>query len=140
MKAIYLLDTNIFSYIAKGSSAAARAQLHRTLGEGKAAVALSAITEAEVRFGMEKYALSRARRSAIEGLVLHFQVLSWGSAEAAAYARLRARLEARGISVATMDLLIAAQAIAAEATLVTRDRIFARMDELPATENWATDL
>jgi predicted nucleic acid-binding protein len=39
-----------------------------------------------------------------------------------------------------MDMLIAAQAIAAGAVLVTGDKIFARVDDLHATVNWATDI
>ena len=58
----------------------------------------------------------------------------------AAYAATRARLEARGITVGAMDLWIAAQAVAAGAVLVTRDKIFSHMEALPATVNWATDL
>ncbi|MDQ1453644.1 MAG: hypothetical protein QOK38_3510, partial [Acidobacteriaceae bacterium] len=48
----YLLDTNMVSYIVSGASAAARAQLLRL--DGKNAVYVSAISEAELRFGMAK--------------------------------------------------------------------------------------
>lgn len=140
MTTAYLLDTNMFSYIAKGVSQAARGVFLRLSQERDAALCLSVISEAEIRFGMEKHRLSRARRSAIESLFAHFQILPWGSDEAAAYGRVRARLEARGITVESMDLLIAAHAIAAGAVLVTRDTIFARIEEIHATANWASDL
>jgi tRNA(fMet)-specific endonuclease VapC len=140
MSVIYLLDTNMFSYIAKGASPAARAELLRLSQDRDAVVCISVITEAEVRYGMAKYSLSRARRSAIEGLFANLQILSWGSDEAAAYAQAKAKLEAKGITVAVMDMLIAAQAIAAGAALVTRDKIFANIDDLEASVNWATDL
>jgi tRNA(fMet)-specific endonuclease VapC len=126
----YLLDTNTFSYIAKGSSPAARAEFQR----------ISVVTEAEVRYGMAKRSLSRARCSAIEGLFANLQILPWGSDEAAAYAHARTKLETHGTTVALMDMLIAAQAIAAGAVLVTGDKIFARVDDLHATVNWATDI
>jgi len=89
---------------------------------------------------MAKRNLSRSRRSAIESLFAHFQILPWGSEEAAVYALTRAKLEAKGITVESMDLLIAAQAIVAGAVLVTRDKIFAHVDDLHATVNWASDL
>jgi len=136
----YLLDTNTFSYIAKGSSPAARAEFQRLAQDRSAVLCISVITEAEVRYGMAKRSLSPSRRSAIEGLFANLQILSWGSEEAAAYARVRTKLETAGITVAAMDMLIAAQAIAAGAVLVTRDTIFARLDDLDATVNWATDL
>jgi predicted nucleic acid-binding protein len=39
-----------------------------------------------------------------------------------------------------MALLIAAQAIAAGAVLATSDKIFAHVEDLHATVNWANDL
>jgi tRNA(fMet)-specific endonuclease VapC len=89
---------------------------------------------------MAKRSVSRERRSAIEGLFALLEVLAWGTEEAAAYGRSRAKLEAQGTTVALMDMLIAAQAIAAGAILVTRDRVFAQVDDLRATVDWATDL
>jgi len=139
----YLLDTNTFSYIAKGLSQAARSEFQRLSLDEDSAICISAITEAEVRFGMAKHALSRSRRTAIEGLFSNLQILPWGTDEAAAYAQARAALEAKGVTVSVMDMLIAAQAIATGAVLVTADKIFARVGEvtnLAATVNWATDL
>jgi len=136
----YLLDTNTFSYIAKGTSPAARAEFQRLSQDQDAVLCISAITEAEVRYGMAKRSLSRVRCSAIEGLFANLEILPWGSDEAAAYATAKAKLEGQGTTVAVMDMLIAAQSIAAGAVLVTRDQIFAKVDDLHATVNWATDL
>lgn len=140
MTATYLLDTNMFSYIAKGISPAARSEFLRLSQDSNVSLCLSVMTEAEVRFGMAKRNLSRSRRSAIESLFAHFQILPWGSEEAAAYGLTRAKLEAKGITVESMDLLIAAQAVAAGAVLVTNDKIFAHVEDLNATVNWANDL
>ena len=143
MTSTYLLDTNTFSYIAKGSSPAARAEFQRLSNDKVAALCISVITEAEVRFGMAKHALSRARCAAIEKLLANVQILEWGSDEAAAYAQLRAKVEARGITVSAMDLLIAAQAIATGAVFVTGDKIFAKVAEvaeMATMVNWATDI
>jgi tRNA(fMet)-specific endonuclease VapC len=136
----YLLDTNMFSYIAKGNSPAARREWRRLSRDREVAICISVITEAEVRYGMAKHALSRERADAIEGLLANLQILPWGSEEAAAYARTRAQLEGKGVTLSAMDMLIAAQAIAAGAVLVTRDKIFEPVPDLHATVNWATDL
>jgi tRNA(fMet)-specific endonuclease VapC len=137
---IFLLDTNTFSYIAKGSSPAARQEFQRHEEDRESRLCLSVITEAEVRFGMAKHSLSASRKAAIEGLLAHFEILPWGSAEAAVYAEERARLEAQGITLATMNLLIAAQAIAAGATLVSNDSIFRKTKGLWTIENWTMDV
>lgn len=136
----YLLDTNMFSYIAKGNSPAARREWLRLSQDREAAVCISVITEAELRYGLAKHALSRERADAIEGLLANLQILPWGSEEAAAYARTRVQLEGRGVTLSTMDMLIAAQAIAAGAVLVTRDKIFEHVSDLHGTVNWAIDL
>ena len=92
---------------------------------------------------MARRGLSRSRCAAIEGLFANLQILPWGSDEAAAYAQARAALEAKGVTVSLMDMLIAAHAIVTGAVLVTADKIFAKVGEvtdLAATVNWATDL
>jgi len=136
----YLLDTNMFSYIAKGNSSAARREWLRLSQDREATVCISVITEAEVGYGLAKRSLSRERADAIEGLLANLQILPWGLEEAAAYARTRAQLEGEGVTLSVMDMLIAAQAIAVGAILVTRDRIFEHVSELHATVNWANDL
>lgn len=140
MSRIILLDTNTFSYIVRGNSQAARREFLRRKADSSLRLCLSVITEAEVRYGIAHFALSPQRRSAIEALLAHFEILPWGSGEAAVWAETRAQLESSGLTIATMDLLIAAQAIAAGAVLVTRDRIFREIEALPGLEDWATDL
>jgi tRNA(fMet)-specific endonuclease VapC len=142
MASNYLLDTNIFSYIAKGISPAARAEFQRLSKSRDTHLFISAVTEAEVRYSMARHPLLPARRAAIEGLLANVQILEWGSSEAAVYADLRAKLVVRGITVSAMDLFIASQAIAAKAVLVTGDKIFERVAEGAglATVNWATDI
>ena len=49
-------------------------------------------------------------------------------------------MEKKGITLGNMDMMIAAHAIVARATLITNDKAFAQVDELPAPVNWATDL
>lgn len=143
MKTTYLLDTNTFSYLVSGKSQAARAEFRRLTSEPDAHLCISVITEAEVRYGMKKRALSPARRAAIEGLFAHLEILPWGSKEAAVYAHALPELEAQGLDVDTMDFLIGVHAAARSDILVTHDKIFARIAEIveiPATVDWAKDI
>lgn len=143
MSFTYLLDTCTFSYIAKGTSPAARSEFQKHSKDRDAGVCISVITEAEVRYGMAKRALSHTRCAAIEGLFANVEILPWGSDEASAYAQARAKLEAQGITVALMDMLIAAQASAAGAVLVSGDKIFSKVAKetgIVATVDWAIDV
>jgi tRNA(fMet)-specific endonuclease VapC len=131
------------AHVATGRSRKARDEFYRLTNEPNAQLSISALTEAEVRFGMAKRALSPVRIAAIENLMSYFDVLPWGSEEAAVYGKARRDLEQRGIRYQHMDLLIGTQAVATNATLVTNDSIFERLAPvigIPALVDWATDL
>ncbi len=138
MNITYLLDTNTLSYIAKGKSQAARAQL-ASLNAGDVAC-ISSITEAEVRYGLTRRPQAHRLHAAVEALLFKLQILPWGSDEAAAYGKLRARLEAAGSVLSELDLQIVAHAIAIGAVLVTNDKALRRIKELHGTVNWASDV
>jgi tRNA(fMet)-specific endonuclease VapC len=138
-----MLETNIVSYIASGSSQAARTEFRRLTNDPDAHVCISVMTEAEVRYGMEKRTMSPARRAAIEGLFANLEILPWGSEEAAIYARALPELQAQGIGVSLMDFLIGVHAAASNSVLVTHDKNFSRIAEITgihATVDWAKDL
>lgn len=134
----YLLDTNTVSHIVRGRSPAARARL-AGLGAHEMA-SISAITEAEIRYGLAKRPDAHALARAVDGFLAKVRVLSWDRDEALAYGHLRARLEVVGKTLGNLDMLIAAQAIAHGATLVTSDRAFSQVEELRLIEDWAVDL
>ena len=134
----YMLDTNMVSYIVKGRSLAASARL-LALRDDEIAT-LSAITVAEIRYGLAKKPDATTLKSLMDAFLASVRVLPWGREEAEAYGRVRAKLEKNGVSLGNMDMMIAAHAIVTGATLVTNDNAFAQVDELAATANWATDL
>ena len=138
MNVLYMLDTNMVSYIAKGQSQAARARM-LNLGNDEM-VCLSAITEAEIRYGLAKRPEATALRERMDWFLTAVKVLPWGREEAKAYGLLRAKLESSGQPLENMDMQIAAHSVAMGAVLVTNDKAFARVDDLHATVNWATDL
>lgn len=136
-----MLDTNTVSYIVKGQSKRARQMLRQCSEEDD--VCISAITEAEILYGLAKHKLSVETRAAVEQFLAKIDVLPWDSAAARAYGTARASLERAGQPLANMDLLIAAHAAAAGAVLVTSDNGFGRRFEHfngMTTANWADDL
>jgi tRNA(fMet)-specific endonuclease VapC len=138
MKFLYMLDTNMVSYITKGHSQAARTRMLNLKDDE--VVCLSAITEAEIRYGLAKRPEATALRERMEWFLAAVKILPWGREEAKAYGTLRAKLESSGKTLENMDMQIAAHAIALGAVLVTNDKAFAHVDDLHATVNWATDL
>jgi len=135
---LYMLDTNTISYVANGKSKVARA---RMLGLGAdEAVCLSVITEAEIRYGLAKRPEAVALKERMEWLLAAIRILPWGREEARVYGELRASLEAAGKTLESMDMQIAAHAVAAGAVLVTSDKAFGFVSDLKGNVNWATDL
>jgi len=138
MSSLYMLDTNMVSYIANGHSKAARSRM-LNLREDEV-VCLSAITEAEIWYGLAKRPEATALRERMEWFLAAVKILPWGRDEAKSYGALRAKLEFSGKTLGNIDMQIAAHAIALGAVLVTNDRALAQIDDLRATANWATDL
>jgi tRNA(fMet)-specific endonuclease VapC len=134
----YLRDTNTVSYIAKGNSRAARARLEAA-GDGDI-VSISAMTEAELRYGLAKRPQAHSLHAAIEALLFKLRILPWGREEAAACGAIRAKLRLAGKALDGMDMLIAAHAMAVGAVLVTNDQAFQHVEDLAGSVNWATDL
>ncbi len=133
-----MLDTNTVSYIVRGKSLAARAKLDKLQDDEIGCI--SVITEAELRYGTSKQAPGSARLAALNILFDKLQILPWGSDEALVYGDLRAKLERTGRVLGNLDMLIAAHAVSTNATLVTRDKTFAQVEDLRPPVNWATDI
>jgi tRNA(fMet)-specific endonuclease VapC len=132
MAARYLLDTNTVSYVLKGNFPSVRQRLVRV---PIADVSISVITEAELRFGVAKLPHATKLTIAVEEFLRRIEVLPWDSAAARHYARLRATLEESGQPMGNLDLMIASQGVAMEATVVTNDRVFRRIKDL-RIEDW----
>jgi tRNA(fMet)-specific endonuclease VapC len=133
-----MLDTNTVSDIVKGKSQAARAKL-ANLQHGEIAC-ISAITEAELQYGLAKSPKATVIRSVVEAFVAKIQVLPWGREEALAYGAFRAKQEAARKPLGNLDTLIAAHAISVGAVLVTNGKALLQVADLPATVNWSTEL
>jgi tRNA(fMet)-specific endonuclease VapC len=120
-----------------GNSQASRAKLAGLLNEEIACI--SAITEAELQYGVAKSPKAKTLRPALEGFLAKIEILPWERDEAYAYGRLRAKQEAAGKPVGNLDMLIAAHAVSVGAILVTNDKAFSHVADLPRILNWATD-
>jgi tRNA(fMet)-specific endonuclease VapC len=132
MPDFYLLDTNTVSYVIKGNIPKVRNRLAKI---PMAQVAISVVTEAELRYGIAKRPAAKQLRVAVEELLIRVTILPWESQAAREYGELRADLERSGMPVGNLDLMIAAQALAADAVLVTNDAALLRIKRLK-TEDW----
>jgi len=127
----YMLDTNIVSHFVRKQSAVDA----RIVALPMETLCVSAITEAELRFGLTKRPGNRTLAHEVNEFLSRVDALPWDRGVSAHYAQLRAEIERRGKPLAPLDLLIAAHALAAGATLVTSDAAFSQIPNLP-TQDW----
>jgi tRNA(fMet)-specific endonuclease VapC len=131
--AVYMLDTDISSYIMKRSHDAV---LRRLQTVAVVDVCISAITRSELVYGVEVSPRPQQDRAALDAYVLHVAVLDYPGEAAVDYGRIRADLKERGTMIGANDLLIAAHARCLGLTLVTNNtREFERVKGLKI-ENW----
>ena len=128
----YLLDTNMASYIIKGNFPHVRQNLQRV---AMSEVGISAVTEAELRFGVLRKPQAVRQQVAVEEFILRVEILPWDSDAARHYAALRSALEDSGTPMGNLDMMISAQALASGAVLVTHDKVFHRVKQLKI-EDW----
>lgn len=127
----YLLDSNIVIDAIRGEP-----QARRRLNEAEpGALAISALTEAELLFGVEKRRSKLKSGDPTPAILDQLTVLPWDSEAAKTYAVLRSGLEMIGKPLDRIDLLIASHALALRAVLVTRDQAFTQVPRL-RLENW----
>jgi len=129
---IYLLDTNVASYVIKGNIPQVRQRLVKV---PLASVAISVVTEAELRFGVARKPEAARLKIAVEEFLLRINVSPWDSEAAKQYAHVRSALEVSGEPMGNLDLMIAAHALSIQAVLVTDDRVFRRVRQLQI-EDW----
>jgi tRNA(fMet)-specific endonuclease VapC len=129
----YLLDTNIASHIIKGDIPAVR---QRLVAVPMHKVAISVITEAELRYGLSKRGHPPGLTLRIDVFLKRVHILAWSSDAALTYADLRVACEAAGRPLSPLDMMIASHARAIGATLVTSDRAFARAPVGLMIEDW----
>jgi tRNA(fMet)-specific endonuclease VapC len=128
----YMLDTNVISELMKNPRGKAAKRIAR-IGEDN--ICTSIIVAAELRYGCARKGSERLLKS-VEDLLAEIDVLPFESPADAEYGNIRSELENAGKPVGANDFLIAAHAIAVNATVVT-----ANIDEFKRVrglkvENW----
>lgn len=128
---MYMLDTDSVSYALRGQGRVGfRIAQHRP-----SKLCISAITAAELRFGADRRKSTKIH-NLIDVFTAAVAVVPFDDDCAAHYGTIASEFARRGTPIGTLDVLIAAHAMAIGATLVTNDvKHFSRVRGL-SVENW----
>lgn len=131
----YLLDTNTLIYLINRRPRHS-AVLERFSREQSEDLCVSAITLAELRYGIAKSRRAESNRRAFLHAIEALHAVPFDARAAERYGVVRAELEASGKPIGPLDMLIAAHALSLDLTLVTsNEREFSRVGRL-RVENW----
>ena len=118
MPEVYMLDTDVCSYIIKHRPAC----LKETFLKHKDDIlCISAVTYAELLYGLEKNPSDRLVHDVTEFVSL-VKVVDWNSVAAQKYAKVRHAMTKKGQIIGSLDMQIAAAAMAVDAQLVTNNK------------------
>ena len=102
-------------------------------------VCVSVITRAELLYGLKRLPADHRLHLAVRRFLKIVRVLSWDSEAANFYAEIRHQLISAGRPIGELDMMIAAHALAASATLVSNNiEHFGRIHLPLVLVNWAS--
>jgi tRNA(fMet)-specific endonuclease VapC len=131
---MYLLDTNICSYLMKRVYPA---MIERVRTFAARELKVSVVTLFELEYGVLRSERRDHLRRVIRAFLENVEILDWTPSAAREAGAVRAELAAAGNPIGAYDLLIAGHARSLDATLVTHNvREFSRVSGL-RLEDWA---
>ncbi len=125
---IVMLDTNTCIALIKRKPVHA---LHKFSEYQVGDIGISAVTLAELRYGVSKSQHQAKNQAALDEFVLPLEVAAFDEQATVAYGVLRAALEKKGAPIGPLDTMIAAHALSLGVTLATNNmREFKRVPKL----------
>ncbi len=114
----YLLDSDICIYVIKKQPKNVWKQFHSL---NFSDMALSAVTVAELRYGVAKSRAKERNEAALEEFLAPLRIMPFDETATTVYGEIRADLARKGTPIGPLDMLIAAQAVSLGVTLVTNN-------------------
>ena len=133
---MYLLDTNIVSYLMRGDEKLiAKIKSHKP-----SELSICTITLAEIYYGIEKSPIKKKeRRNKIQRIYSQLEIYTFDEPAALKYSIIRTQLEKDGLVISERDLQIASIAMANKLILVTHNvKEFKRILKLEF-EDWSNE-
>lgn len=134
---MFLLDTNICSYLVSNAEPYSQNILSHLTRYGKKDIFISSITAAEMFYGIENSTQKELNLRLMGDFISNFGVLDFTSKNAASYGKIRLEMKNKNRRIGDMDMLIAAVALSNSLVLVTNnEKDFKDISGL-RMENWS---
>jgi tRNA(fMet)-specific endonuclease VapC len=131
---LYMLDTDIASYLIKGKSPQVDEKLAK---HHPSSICISAITKAEILYGLKSLSSENRLHLVAQEFFKLIRVLPWTEDAANWYATIRHQLKNTGQPIGEMDMMIASHALALGTQLVTNNlRHYERINAPLILVNW----
>ena len=129
---IYILDTDTISLLVRRNPSVIKNLVKHEDDE----ICISAITYAELRFGLEKKG-SEKLFNEVSTILGKLSIIDFNSSQSEHYGKIRLKLEKSGTPLGDMDMLIAAAALSAGAILVSHNvKHFSKVEGIKV-EDWS---
>ena len=129
---IYMLDTDTVSFLVKKNPSI----IKNIVKHEDDSICISAITYAELRFGLEKKG-SEKLFNEVNAIMGKITIIDFDDSQSEFYGKIRLELEKSGTPLGDMDMLIAAAALSSEAILVSHNiKHFSKIKNI-RVEDWS---
>ena len=133
---MYLLDTNICIYLIKKKHPPL---IEKVLEKDTFNIAISAVTVAELEYGIAKSFYPKKNRDTLLAFLTPFEIIPFSKKDCENFGFLRVHLNKKGTPIGPYDLQIAAQCISRDLCIVTNNvKEFERVPEIKI-ENWIVE-
>ena len=134
---MFLLDTNICSYLISNAEPYSQNILSYLTRYGKKDIFISSITAAEMFYGIENSTQKELNLKLMGDFISNFGVLDFTSKNAASYGKIRLEMKNKNRRIGDMDMLIAAVALSNSLVLVTNNEKDFKYISGLRMENWS---
>ena len=133
---MFLLDTNICIYLIKQMFPKLQYRIEQ---EPLFNISISAVTIAELEYGIAKSTKPEKNRELLYGFLAPFEIVPFSELDAEHFGQIRAYLNSIGKPIGPYDLQIGAQCLTRSFSLITNNmKEFERIPEL-RIENWINE-
>ena len=134
---MFLLDTNICSYLISQTEPYFKKILDNLLKQDRSKVFISSLSVAEMLYGVENSTYKEQNLALVNEFIGHFNIVDFNYESAQIYAKVRKQAKDKNRKVGEIDMQIASITIANNLTLITNNEKDFNYIDFITIANWS---